>query len=471
MAPSPDRKSNKRQAGLGVFSLAACMILAYVWLPTGSPRAAGTGPDAQQVRTAYSTYCCACHGATGRGNGVLAKAYDPPVPDFSRIVDKDRSDEWLMAAILDGGAAVNLSPVLPGWRPTLAHLGDADQWAAELATHVRGLGQKSAAAQRAGRKAAEQETCAPAQIELGQQPTPAKPEAVKYTALADPFPEISVKMRKDPTMGAHSSLEMTPSVQFFKQRCTGCHGPQGRGNGPVACGLEPKPADLARIIDKRRSDLWLKSWILKGSTYGSATMHPAWGYAFLEEAAARARAAGVPKSESDTTARQAVYEELNELIIHIRSLAESSKKKGRAGEQPPAPTCPDLDRPPREAAPTAENVQAEYQRHCCACHGPEGRGNGDLGSHYDPPAPDFAQLIEENRDSEWVQSVILDGGSANGLSPSLPGWRWEFAAQGDAQTWAKSMEGYIRSLGNHSTVLKQSGHPAPAHASCPTPPE
>jgi len=32
--------------------------------------------------------------------------------------------------------------------------------------------------------------------------------------------------------------------RLYAQRCTPCHGPTGRGNGPLAAGLRPPPADL-----------------------------------------------------------------------------------------------------------------------------------------------------------------------------------------------------------------------------------
>jgi mono/diheme cytochrome c family protein len=32
--------------------------------------------------------------------------------------------------------------------------------------------------------------------------------------------------------------------QIFSTRCTACHGPEGRGNGPASAGLTPKPANF-----------------------------------------------------------------------------------------------------------------------------------------------------------------------------------------------------------------------------------
>lgn len=37
---------------------------------------------------------------------------------------------------------------------------------------------------------------------------------------------------------------MTEAEQIYKVRCTTCHGPTGKGDGPAAAGLNPKPRDM-----------------------------------------------------------------------------------------------------------------------------------------------------------------------------------------------------------------------------------
>ena len=41
--------------------------------------------------------------------------------------------------------------------------------------------------------------------------------------------------------------EASDGVALFAENCVMCHGPLGRGNGVIAEGLDPKPADLTRI--------------------------------------------------------------------------------------------------------------------------------------------------------------------------------------------------------------------------------
>lgn len=39
--------------------------------------------------------------------------------------------------------------------------------------------------------------------------------------------------------------------RYFLQYCSACHGMEGRGDGPVAPELQPPPADLTRIAQRR----------------------------------------------------------------------------------------------------------------------------------------------------------------------------------------------------------------------------
>lgn len=39
--------------------------------------------------------------------------------------------------------------------------------------------------------------------------------------------------------------------QYFVQYCSACHGGEGRGDGPAASALQPPPADLTRIAQRR----------------------------------------------------------------------------------------------------------------------------------------------------------------------------------------------------------------------------
>lgn len=71
-----------------------------------------------------------------------------------------------------------------------------------------------------------------------------------------------------------SALAHTPeAVKLFAAQCAPCHGASGRGDGPVAAALQPKPANLSDgELQKERTDEQLREVI--GS--GKGTM-PAFG--------------------------------------------------------------------------------------------------------------------------------------------------------------------------------------------------
>ena len=46
--------------------------------------------------------------------------------------------------------------------------------------------------------------------------------------------------------------EPPEGAALFAENCALCHGPAGRGDGDIAAGLRPKPADLTRLAAKNR---------------------------------------------------------------------------------------------------------------------------------------------------------------------------------------------------------------------------
>jgi cytochrome c oxidase cbb3-type subunit 3 len=76
-----------------------------------------------------------------------------------------------------------------------------------------------------------------------------------------------------PTLAA----EATP--ELFQDLCTVCHGVGGKGDGPSAQGLEPKPADFTncKIMSKDSDDVLFKIIKGGGQSAGRSTVMPAWG--------------------------------------------------------------------------------------------------------------------------------------------------------------------------------------------------
>lgn len=88
-----------------------------------------------------------------------------------------------------------------------------------------------------------------------------------------------------------AAAEEDPYVQagerLYHQHCGSCHGMEGKGDGPVAMMLDPKPADLTRIA-ARRDGVFPEPAILRVidgrdpiEAHGTREM-PVWGKRFSE---------------------------------------------------------------------------------------------------------------------------------------------------------------------------------------------
>jgi cytochrome c oxidase cbb3-type subunit 3 len=71
--------------------------------------------------------------------------------------------------------------------------------------------------------------------------------------------------------------EATP--ELFRDLCTVCHGVGGKGDGPSAQGLEPKPADFTncKVMSKDSDAVLFKIIKGGGQSAGRSTVMPAWG--------------------------------------------------------------------------------------------------------------------------------------------------------------------------------------------------
>lgn len=72
----------------------------------------GTASAADDAKTQYATFCVACHGDAGKGDGVAGAALDPKPSDLSAT---KLSDADLTKIIKDGGPALERSPLMAPW--------------------------------------------------------------------------------------------------------------------------------------------------------------------------------------------------------------------------------------------------------------------------------------------------------------------------------------------------------------------
>jgi mono/diheme cytochrome c family protein len=105
-------------------------------VPAPTPVAA-LDPKAE-AKNIFTSRCVACHGDKGMGDGVAAAALNPKPRSYSdKAWQKSVTDEHLTKVILEGGAAVGLSPMMPG----NGDLKDKPAVIKELVAIVRSYGQ------------------------------------------------------------------------------------------------------------------------------------------------------------------------------------------------------------------------------------------------------------------------------------------------------------------------------------------
>jgi len=74
------------------------------------------------------------------------------------------------------------------------------------------------------------------------------------------------------------------TAALFQELCSVCHGVRGKGDGPSARGLEPKPADFTdcKAMAKDSDEVLLKIIKGGGQSVGRSTVMPAWGETLSE---------------------------------------------------------------------------------------------------------------------------------------------------------------------------------------------
>jgi cytochrome c oxidase cbb3-type subunit 3 len=91
--------------------------------------------DAAKGKSIYETYCVACHGAEGKGDGAAAATLTTKPADHSDgNIMNAIPNEVLFKAIKEGGAAVGKSNLMPAWGATLK-----DEQISDVLAYVRSL--------------------------------------------------------------------------------------------------------------------------------------------------------------------------------------------------------------------------------------------------------------------------------------------------------------------------------------------
>jgi mono/diheme cytochrome c family protein len=71
----------------------------------------------------------------------------------------------------------------------------------------------------------------------------------------------------------------------------------------------------------------------------------------------------------------------------------------------------------------AEAGKAKFQQFCATCHGPAGGGDGPASAALRPkPRPLNDAEWQASVDDDYLKKVIVEGGTAVGLSPMMTPW-------------------------------------------------
>jgi mono/diheme cytochrome c family protein len=154
--------------------------------------------------------------------------------------------------------------------------------------------------------------------------------------------------------------------QIYDQRCSGCHGINGKGDGPAAQYFRVKPRDFTTCLYKFKS------------TPGTSLP--------TDNDLLRVLKNGVP-----STAMPALPhyndQELLDVTEYIKTFCPDWSKL-EAQSQPPPENWEALKPPPFLGTPDSiAKGKVLYAQNCAACHGANGQGDGPAAlSIYDPSA-------------------------------------------------------------------------------------
>ena len=94
-------------------------------------------PDVVEARQTFHTLCAACHGESGRGDGIAAANLNPKPRNYAdKAWQASVTDDQIRYIILNGGASVGKSAVMPASQQLKDKPGVVD----ELVKIVRSFG-------------------------------------------------------------------------------------------------------------------------------------------------------------------------------------------------------------------------------------------------------------------------------------------------------------------------------------------
>jgi mono/diheme cytochrome c family protein len=240
-----------------------------------------------------------------------------------------------------------------------------------------------------------------------------------------------VKFYEPWTSAEFANASVDRGKTLYKEYCAQCHGFTGKGDGPAASGLDPKPAIHANIPFEKLPIEYLYNVINHGGpAVGKSPNMPYWGL---------------------TIGQQGVADVIAYLKVTFKGIpdvvAVNVGDQGAACVQPrktaKAPT--DFLTKVSPIPSSAATIQAGKELFlktaqpvaCVMCHGEQGDGKGVMGVALTPPPRDFTcgPMMKSLTDGQlfWI---IKNGSPGTGMMP--------FVGLPDEQVW--QLVHYIRSL-------------------------
>lgn len=121
--------------------------------------------------------------------------------------------------------------------------------------------------------------------------------------------------------------DLQRGAQLFQAQCATCHGPQGRGDGPAAATLDPKPTALAEHLRARERSLFALHQVISNgvsgtamASFGALPEEDRWALAFF--------VGTLPYAEADKSAGVKVWQtsaKARETIAGLDALTQTSE--------------------------------------------------------------------------------------------------------------------------------------------------
>lgn len=229
-----------------------------------------------------------------------------------------------------------------------------------------------------------------------------------------------------------SNASVDRGAVIYKEYCSQCHGAEGKGDGPAASGLSPKPAVHANMPFEKLPIEYLYNVINHGGpSVGKSANMPYWGL---------------------TIGQQGVADVMAFLKVTFKGGTEVAQAGGGNG---PSGVCPQprktkrapgkfrkMDNPLPQNAGNIKAGETLFQLTakplaCLNCHGAQGDGQGPMGAALNPAPRNFTceETMKDISDGQlfWI---IKKGSIGTGMMA--------FSGMPDNQIW--QLIHYIRTL-------------------------